>query len=308
MTRARLIKFCKFKGQPWPLKSMEIKSLQGFGRPLRFEYCSTNKCHKIWVFCKTFPSTRTPFRDIKYISVNLNYYGLHNFAQTTKLCVSYGSGWIIGSGQNEFNLRQGTSCHICSVKRFQPGLRPPQPQPHVEHLSCCLARLCLQCYLQLSWWNLSLLGQSFFAFVPLPQTFETKPPCRPRAWEKIQEINKSFDVSNIIPNLCQETFTWERSLSAPVEGVNWVRPSKHGKPRGDKELEIGWPRYSGWHSLASFGITANVKVFNCLVFTLFWLQLMLLLFSLLFNSIKCLSFFVDRIEVGFTYLRKKWWY
>ena len=112
-------------------------------------------------------------------------------------------------------------------------------------------------------------------------------------------------MSNIIPNLSQGTFTWERSLFAPVEGVNWVRPGKHGKPRGDEELEVGWPRYSGWHSLASFGITANVKVFNCLVFTLFWLQLMLLLFSLLFNSIKCLSFLVDRIEVGFTYLRKK---
>ena len=42
-----------------------------------------------------------------------------------------------------------------------------------------------------------------------------------------------------------------------------MRPSKHGKPRGDKELEVGWPRYSGWHSLASFGITENVKVSSC---------------------------------------------
>ena len=119
-----------------------------------------------------------------------------------------------------------------------------------------------------------------------------------------KELNKSFCIKHH-SKFMSGNFTWERSLFAPVEGVNWVRPGKHGKPRGDEELEVGWPRYSGWHSRASFVITANVKVFNCLVFTLFWLQLMLLLFSLLFNSIKCLSFLVDRIEVGFTYLRKK---
>ena len=69
-----------------------------------------------------------------------------------------------------------------------------------------------------------------------------------------------------------------------------------------------WDRLAKILRLAFSGFLRNQR--KCKSFVLcslfFWLQLMLLLFSLLFNSIKCLSFLVDRIEVGFTYL-KKWW-